>query len=59
MNTMDNVQSDTTVFEGKAASTSKVSVPYFSCLAVFVDRFLWDYNGKPLFKDRQRRKMDQ
>ena len=39
--------------------TSKVSVPHFARLAVFVDRFLWDYNGKPLFKDRHRRKMDQ
>ena len=38
--------------------TSKVSVPHFARLAVFVDRFLWDYNGKPLFKDRHRRKMD-
>ena len=34
--------------------TSKVSVPHFARLAVFVDRFLWDYNGKPLFKDRHR-----
>ena len=39
--------------------TSKVSLPHFARLAVFVDRFLWDYNGKPLFKDRHRRKMDQ
>ena len=39
--------------------TSKVSVPHFARLAVFVDRFLWDYNGKPLFKDRHRRKIDQ
>ena len=28
--------------------TSKVSVPHFAHLAVFVDRFMWDYNGKPL-----------
>ena len=39
--------------------TSKVSVPHFARLAVIVDRFLWDYNGKPLFKDRHRQKMDQ
>ena len=37
--------------------TSKVYVPHFARLAVFVDRFLWDYNGKPLFKDRHRRKI--
>ena len=30
--------------------TSKVYVPHFARLAVFVDRFLWDYNGKPLLK---------
>ena len=34
-------------------------MPHFARLAVFVDRFLWDYNTKPLFKDRHRRKMDQ
>ena len=39
--------------------TGKVSVPHFARLAVFVDRFLCDYNGKPLFKDRHRRKIDQ
>ena len=39
--------------------TNKVSAPHFARLAVFVDRFLWDYNGKPLFKDRHRRKKDQ
>ena len=39
--------------------TSKVSVPHFARLAVFIDRFLWDYNGKPLFKDRHRRNMNQ
>ena len=27
--------------------------------ATTVARFLWDYNGKPLFKDRHIRKMDQ
>ena len=36
--------------------TSKVSVPHFARIAVFVDIFLWDYNGKPLLKDRHRRK---
>ena len=31
-------------------STSKVYVPHFARLAVFVDRFMWDYNGKPLLR---------
>ena len=33
-------------------------MPHFARLAVFVNRFLWDYNGKPLFKDRHRQKFD-
>ena len=31
--------------------TGKVSVSHLARLAVFVARFLWDYNGKSLFKD--------
>ena len=40
------------VLDSSCVHTSKVSMPHIARPAVFVDRFLWDYNGKPLFKDR-------